>query len=144
MVRNFGGDIDTKKFYETIFDIEMYPMDMPDLKMVVFPSTGDKSGGALAQSQYHQPSMAGSLIYLNANPDLQLVLDRIDNAVGKILMPKTQVSPEIGFMAMFSDTEGNMLAYIRRVSKLYVFVYNKQLNKIYNMTEDIGQRHLGN
>lgn len=104
-------DIDrAKKFYETIFDIEMYPMDMPDLKMVVFPSTGDKSGGALAQSQYHQPSMAGSLIYLNANPDLQLVLDRIDNAGGKVLMPKTQISPEIGFMAMFSDTEGNMLA----------------------------------
>ena len=104
-------DIDrAKKFYEKIFDIEMHSMDMPDIKMAVFPSMGDKSGGALAQSPYHQPSAAGSLIYLNANPNLQLVLNRIESAGGKVVMPKTQVSPEIGFMAMFNDTEGNMVA----------------------------------
>ena len=29
---------------------------------------------------------------------------------GKILMPKTQISPEIGYMAFFADTEGNRVA----------------------------------
>lgn len=106
-VTNIGR---AKKFYETIFEIEMHSMDMSDTKMAVFPPMGDKSGGALAQSSYHQPSAAGSLIYLNANPDLQLVLNRIENAGGKVVMPKTQISPEIGFMAMFNDTEGNLVA----------------------------------
>ncbi len=99
-----------KKFYETIFDIEMFPMDMPGMQMIVFPSMAPHSGGALMKSEYHIPSTTGSLIYLNGNPDLQTVLDKIEAAGGKIAMPKTQISPEIGFMATFIDTEGNCVA----------------------------------
>lgn len=99
-----------KKFYETIFEIQMHQMDLMNMTMVVFPSEPPTSGGALVKSEYHKPSREGSVIYLNANPDLQLVLDRIEGAGGKINIPKTQISPEIGYMAFFSDTEGNAVA----------------------------------
>lgn len=69
-------------------------------------------GGAVVDSGgFHKPSATdGPLIYLNANPDVQIVLDRIENAGGKIIVPKTQISPEYGYMAVFIDTEGNRIA----------------------------------
>lgn len=99
-----------KKFYETVFEIEMFPMDMMDMQMLMFPSQPPLSGGALVKSMYHVPATTGSIIYLNANPDLQLVLDRVEKAGGKIAMPKTKISDDIGFMAMIHDTEGNLVA----------------------------------
>ena len=104
-----------KKFYETIFDIQMMSMDMPGgdaqgMQMIGFPTEAPKSGGALVKSPYHKPSQEGTVIYLNANPDLQKVLDKIEAAGGKITMPKTQITPEIGYMAFFTDSEGNGMA----------------------------------
>ncbi len=97
-----------KHFYETIFDMEMEQMDMMGMEMVMFPSREPKSGGALVKSPDHKPSKEGSIIYLNGNPDLQLVLDRVENAGGKVTMPKTNIG-ENGNMAFFTDTEGNMV-----------------------------------
>jgi len=34
-------------------------------------------------------------------------LDKIENAEGKIIQPKTKVTDEIGFIPIFKDTEGN-------------------------------------
>lgn len=101
-----------KKFYETIFEIEMHQDEMMGMKMALFPSDSStgKSGGSLVQSEMHKPSATGSLIYLNANPDLQLVADRIVAAGGSIKMPKMLISPEIGNMAVFTDSEGNTIA----------------------------------
>jgi hypothetical protein len=50
------------------------------------------------------------MVYLNANPDVQPILDRIEAAGGKIIVPKTEISPEHGHMAVFIDSEGNRMA----------------------------------
>ena len=101
-----------KKFYETIFACEMmdYP-EMMGMKMTGFPSDpmSGKASGAIAQSEFHKPSQEGSIIYLNANPSVQTVVDRIEEAGGKVVMPRTQISPEIGYMAFFIDSEGNRI-----------------------------------
>ncbi|WP_018617074.1 VOC family protein [Segetibacter koreensis] len=101
------------QFYETIFDVKMerFP-DMMGMKMVGFPADmgNGKVSGALVRSNNHKPSMEGCIIYLNANPNIQTVIDRVEKANGKVLVPKTQVSPEIGYMAFFADTEGNRIA----------------------------------
>ena len=101
-----------KKFYETVFGITMELQDMMKMQMAMFPSEmgSGKTSGSLCKSEYHKSSAEGVVIYLNANPDLQTALDKIENAGGKIIMPKTQITPEIGFMAFFKDTEGNHLA----------------------------------
>ncbi|HTQ27479.1 MAG TPA: VOC family protein [Puia sp.] len=100
-------------FYETIFGLSMIPLETPNIKMRLFPIEDQMGvGGALADSNgFHKPSATeGPLIYLNANPDLQLVLDRVEKAGGKIVVPKTEISPEYGHMAVFIDTEGNRIA----------------------------------
>lgn len=101
-----------KKFYETIFGIEMEEMEMMGMKMANFPGDGSngKVSGGLVQGPMHQPSADGAKIYLNGNPDLALALSRVEAAGGKVLMPKTKVSDEIGYMAFFTDTEGNTVA----------------------------------
>ncbi len=98
-----------KKFYESIFDISMPQMEMMGMHMAMFPSESPKTGGALVQSPQHKPSATGSVIYLNANPNLQTVLDKIAAAGGKVTMPKTEINAETGHMAFFTDTEGNMV-----------------------------------
>jgi len=99
-----------KTFYENIFEIKMGEMEMPGMKYAMFPfdPTKGKVGGGLAQSPMHIPGTTGSIIYLNANPDLQNVLNRVEKAGGKITMPKTSIG-ENGFMAFFTDTEGNAM-----------------------------------
>lgn len=107
-------DIDrAQKFYETIFCISMMPMDLPNIKMRMFPLDDmmTQVGGALVDSGgFHLASATeGPLIYLNANPDVQNVLDKVEAAGGKIIVPKTQITPEYGFMGVFTDTEGNRI-----------------------------------
>jgi len=55
----------------------------------------------------HKPSTEGTMVYLNANPAMDEVLGKVEAAGGKVMMPKTAISPEIGHMASFEDTEGN-------------------------------------
>jgi predicted enzyme related to lactoylglutathione lyase len=106
-------DIDrAKKFYDTIFGIDMVVLpEMMGMKMAGFSMEmgSGKASGGLAQSQMHKPSADGAIIYLNANPSIQAVIDRIEPAGGKVVMPRTQISPEIGYMAFFMDTEGNKI-----------------------------------
>ena len=102
-----------QKFYEAIFGITMAPMDMPNIKMRMFPLDDmmTQVGGALVDSDgFHKASATdGPLIYLNANPDVQNVLDKVVAAGGSIMVPKTEISPEYGFMGVFIDTEGNRI-----------------------------------
>jgi uncharacterized protein len=101
------------KFYETIFNIKLAPLDLPNINMRMFPLDDmmTQVGGALVDSGgFHKPSATdGPLIYLNGNPDVQNVLDKVEAAGGKIMVPKTEISPEYGYMAVIMDTEGNRI-----------------------------------
>ena len=77
------------KFYSDIFSYpSMYRMDLGELQMATFPMEGGGVGGALCQHKEYKPSQDGSLIYLNANPDLSIPLSKVEAAGGKVLMPK--------------------------------------------------------
>lgn len=100
------------RFYETIFGIELPRQTMMGVKMAFFHSENmnGKVSGALVQGPMHKPSADGAKIYLNGNPDLANVLSRVEVAGGKVLMPKTKINDEIGFMAYFADSEENTMA----------------------------------
>lgn len=107
-------DLDrAQKFYETILGVELVPMDMPGFSMRMFPVPDQTfiSGALTYAPDFYQPQTNGTLVYLNANPDVQLVLDRVEAAGGKIIVPKTEISPDIGYMAVIHDTEGNRVAF---------------------------------
>ncbi|HTE33256.1 MAG TPA: VOC family protein [Chryseolinea sp.] len=100
-----------KKFYETILDIEMETTDKAG-EMAFFPRKPNTimglSGilsGALVKTDTMKPGQDGPLIYLNASPSVQPVIDRVEKAGGRVLVPRTQIPA--GFMSIILDTEGN-------------------------------------
>jgi len=101
-----------RHFYQVVFSIHMNVDNMMGMKMAFFPMTmgSGKASGALVQSDFHKPSMDGSIIYLNANPDMTELINKIETEGGQILMPKTHISDEVGYMAFFKDSEGNRVA----------------------------------
>ena len=103
-----------QKFYEEILNIRFRKLDLPNIKMRIFPIDDPMgAGGSICDSGgFHKPSSTdGPLIYLNGNPDVQSILDKVENAGGKILVPKTQISEDFGYMAVIIDTEGNRIAF---------------------------------
>ena len=101
-----------KHFYQVIFSIHMNEQVMGPVHMAFFPSTpgNGKVSGALAKADFYRPSHDGVVIYLNANPDLAPILEKVEGVGGRVIMPKTEISPEYGYMAVFIDTEGNRVA----------------------------------
>lgn len=98
-----------KAFYQKIFSITLNEVDLGALKMAMFPNT--VIGGALCYlPNWYVPSENGVIVYLNANPDLRVVEEKIESSGGRIIQPKKMISPDHGFMALFLDTEGNRLA----------------------------------
>jgi uncharacterized protein len=107
-------DLDrAQHFYQNIFEMTMQRSDIGGMgEMAIFPDepNSGKVGGAVVKSPFHVPSGEGSIVYLNGNPDLAHVLDRVHGHGGTVVMPKTHISDDIGYMAMFMDTEGNRVA----------------------------------
>jgi len=101
-----------KQFYQKIFCIEMDEQTIMGMQMAFFPSEygNGKVGGALVKSDLHKSNTEGVLVYLNANPDVSLVLERIEEEGGVVLMYKTMLTAGAGFIAAFLDTEGNRIA----------------------------------
>ncbi|HET8865202.1 MAG TPA: VOC family protein, partial [Gracilimonas sp.] len=72
---------------------------------------GSVGGTIIQNGDWYIPSdKKGPLLYLNANPDLIHVLDRVEKAGGKITIPKRQITEENGYMAVIIDSEGNRVA----------------------------------
>jgi predicted enzyme related to lactoylglutathione lyase len=100
-----------KKFFETICAVSLLPLpEQPGMEMWAFPADAEKGeiSGAVVCGEGAVPSATGTAVFLNANPDLQVALSKVEAAGGKILMPKTAIGMEgAGHFAMIADTEGN-------------------------------------
>jgi predicted enzyme related to lactoylglutathione lyase len=98
-------------FYSTIFDYDMPQQEMGGNLMGFMPfDMGKGVGGAIIRSGDLRPGADGIVVYLNGGDDLSPILDRVAAAGGQVTVPKTHINDEIGYYAMFIDTEGNRLA----------------------------------
>jgi len=95
-------------FYQTVLGVQIEQVDMGEMQIGVFPGD-DVVNVSLIHGSEYRPSGEGTLVYFNAGDDLQAVLGRIQSSGGDVLLPKTEISPEMGFFAFFRDTEGNKL-----------------------------------
>ncbi len=100
------------RFYETVFDTALSRHHMGPLDMAWFPwdESGKGAGGSLVyHAEFYKPGTEGALVYFSCE-DLTVELSRIEGAGGQILVPRTEIAPDVGFMAVFLDTEGNRVA----------------------------------
>lgn len=95
------------KFYQDVFDWDIKIEGEGERKMGVFPHVDGVVGGAIVMGD---PSDKGTLVYLNGGNDLNKILQRVEPAGGKILKAKKLISPDIGYFAVFVDSEGNKVA----------------------------------
>lgn len=96
-------------FYSKLFSIEFHTEDMMGTRMAIFPGDGGNHG-ALVQGEDYKPSMDGAVLYLNGGDDLSGTLANVEPAGGKVIVPKTHIGEQMGYFAMFIDTEGNKVA----------------------------------
>ena len=103
-----------KKFYERVFDFQMPENVMGPARMgfLLYDFQNGGRGGAIVHNpDFYTPSANGTMVYLNCEPDLQVNLDRVETAGGKILTPKTDIGQNLGFWALILDSEGNRVAF---------------------------------
>ena len=97
------------QFYQSIFHINIEQIDIPDMKMGLFPVEGQVTFGVIVQGEGFIPSSNGVTIYLDGGDDLQIILDRVEKSGGKVVVEKSLHADESGYFALFIDTEGNRL-----------------------------------
>lgn len=98
------------KFYEQVLGTEMKIIDAMGMRTAFLPVDMETGGvgGCLMEGPGYEPSAHGSLVYLNGGEDLSEPLSKVQAAGGEILLPKTSLGKN-GFMAHFTDTEGNRI-----------------------------------
>src|SRR5687768_13817880 len=94
------------KFYENIFGVTLRQEALGDSMNGIFPADRDGVSGAVCKADGYAPSADGSIIYLNADGQLDAILSRAEAAGGRILRPKTDMGP-LGHFAWIIDSEGN-------------------------------------
>lgn len=102
------ADLDrAARFYETLIGAPL-PREDFGMPIAIFPRRAEDAGtGCLAQGPSMTPSTAGSLVYLNVDPSLDVALARVAEAGGQVVQPRTALPPGMGFFAKIEDTEGN-------------------------------------
>lgn len=101
-----------KTFYETILDIQLVKRNDGGDEALFFPynpevvqATSGRVTGVLTKSDKNQPSANGTVVYINASPDLQKVLDKVEPAGGKVVVGRTAIPA--GYIGIIIDSEGN-------------------------------------
>ena len=101
------------QFYKAVFGFEFHLMKMPQIDMALFPSVDDGmgSGGALVHNaDFYKPLSNGVLIYFTSpSGNITNELEKVGAAGGQVLIPRTQISEEHGYMGLIIDSEGNRI-----------------------------------
>lgn len=96
-------------FYQAILGVNIEKMEMPEMEMGIFPYEGQMVTGVIIRAEGYKPSANGVTIYLNGGDNLQVILDKVENNGGEILVPKSLHADESGYYALFLDSEGNKI-----------------------------------
>lgn len=98
-----------KKFYETVFGVQLSRLENPNHEMWAFPSQQDSygSGGSLIHIEGVRPGGNSVMVYFHCE-DCAVEAAKAMEAGGKIMKDKFSIGPH-GHIALVFDTEGNMI-----------------------------------
>ena len=97
-------------FYAAVFNVSFMPLTLGSHEMAMFPIEQGAPGaaGALIAGEKHQPSADGTTVYFEVN-DIETALAKVETNGGSVILPKIGIG-EHGFIAHFTDSEGNKVA----------------------------------
>jgi hypothetical protein len=102
-------------FYEAVMGYALQRQQMGSLDMAWFPwseaNTAGSAGSLVHHAEMYKPSADGALVYFTAfSGDLANELSRVEPNGGQVLIGKTLIAEDYGYMGVFIDTEGNRVA----------------------------------
>jgi predicted enzyme related to lactoylglutathione lyase len=96
-------------FYTTVLGTPLGEVAEADgRRFAMFPAQ-DGVSGALVQGDGYVPSAEGAVLFLNAGEMLQPLVERVETAGGRVLMPRMDLG-DWGVAAFIADTERNKVA----------------------------------
>jgi len=95
-------------FYNQVLGLQLEAKEFGPNLVAVFPYKDPAPGGCLMQGPGMVPSGSGSVVYLSAKK-IDPAIAQVEAAGGKIMIPKTEIAPGMGFFARFLDLEGNLV-----------------------------------
>jgi predicted enzyme related to lactoylglutathione lyase len=98
-----------KKFYETVFNIQLtdFPAEWGKQSGFPFANEGQNITGALVEKDGYVPQANNTVVYF-ASEDCLTEENNAEMAGGKIVRSKMSIG-EFGFVSLISDTEGNTI-----------------------------------
>jgi len=98
-----------KKFYETVFNIQLFdlPIDWGKQSLFPFDQESPNVSGALVEKTDMIPNSNNTVVYFESE-DCVTEEKRIKEAGGKIVKPKMNIG-EFGYVSIFIDSEGNTI-----------------------------------
>ena len=98
-----------KTFYESVFKTQLQKLESPGVEMWAFPMQPEANGasGALIRMEGF-PSGGNSTIVYFICQDCSIEAKRASTQGGKIFKEKFSIG-QYGFIALVTDTEGNMI-----------------------------------
>jgi predicted enzyme related to lactoylglutathione lyase len=101
-----------RTFYETVLAVTLEPLPSPDgsdIEMWTFPMQQDQPGaaGALVRMEGFPSGGNSTLVYFSCQ-DCAVEAGRVEGVGGKVFKEKFSIGP-YGFIALVTDTEGNMI-----------------------------------
>lgn len=94
-------------FYEKVFTTTLKRETVNDIQLGIFPYDAPGPSGAVCKMQQLKPGADGALIYLDAGKDVTPLLERAEANGGKVVLGKTLIRDDIGYIGIFIDSEGN-------------------------------------
>jgi predicted enzyme related to lactoylglutathione lyase len=101
-----------KSFYQGVLGVGLNKLEspVPELEMWAFPSTKDGAGASGALAKMKDGPAGGNtstIIYFRCQ-DCGVEAKRVEAHGGRIVKDKSSIG-QFGFMALATDTEGNMI-----------------------------------
>ena len=95
-------------FYEGLFATALTRVVHGETNMAVFPYERPGISGCVADRKGESGAL-GPVIFLNADGQLDAMLDRIYDLGGRIVQGRTAIGDGMGWFAIVIDTEGNRI-----------------------------------
>jgi predicted enzyme related to lactoylglutathione lyase len=98
---------ESKEFYSKLFGWQMIPMES---NYLLWTTGKEGEGGGIREEKVEDcgPDSNRTLVYIEVE-DIEEKLATITGLGGRQVMPKTKISDEHGFFALFKDPQGTMM-----------------------------------
>ena len=97
-----------KKFYDHVLQTNIRKEEMEGYPpMGIIPDEG-VNGALVEDEEYEAPEHSGVMLYFDGSSGINPYLERVEEAGGEVLVPRSFVNESVGHWAAFSDLDGNL------------------------------------